>query len=326
MIFVTGASGLVGSHLIQSLIDKGMLVRALYRQTIPTFKGAEKVNWIKGDILEVATLEEAMQGVSQVYHCAAVVSFSPKHAATMLHANVEGTANVVNACIRHEIKKLVYVSSVAALGRIRQGAPVDENMNWTPETSNSIYGKSKYLAEMEVWRGMGEGLNVAIVNPVIILGAGDWNKGSSEIFKSAYNEFPWYTTGVSGFVDVMDVIDAMQILMQSDVQGQRYIISGANLPYQEIFTRIANGFNKRPPSRRVTPLLAAIVWRLEAVKGFFTGKSPLLTKETAATAQAVVNFDNTKFLKAFPSFTYRTIEETINRTCSELKELHHLKY
>ena len=255
MIFVTGASGLVGSHLIQSLIDKGITVRALYRHTIPNFKGADKVNWIKGDILEVATLEEAMQGVSQVYHCAAIVSFSPKQAATMLHANVEGTANVVNACIRHEIQKLVYVSSVAALGRIRQGAPVDEHMNWTPETSNSIYGKSKYLAEIEVWRGMGEGLNVAIVNPVIILGAGDWNKGSSEIFKSAYNEFPWYTKGVSGFVDVMDVIDAMQLLMQSDVQGQRYIISGANLPYQEIFTQIANGFNKRPPSKKVTPTL-----------------------------------------------------------------------
>jgi nucleoside-diphosphate-sugar epimerase len=233
---------------------------------------------------------------------------------------------VVNACIRHEIQKLVYVSSVAALGRIRQGAPVDEHMNWTPETSNSIYGKSKYLAEMEVWRGMGEGLNVAIVNPVIILGAGDWNKGSSEIFKSAYNEFPWYTKGVSGFVDVMDVIDAMQLLMQSDVQGQRYIISGANLPYQEIFTQIANGFNKRPPSKKVTPLLAAIVWRLEAVKGFFTGKTPLLTKETAATAQAVVHFDNTKFLKAFPEFKYRKMEDTINRTCVELKELHHLNY
>jgi nucleoside-diphosphate-sugar epimerase len=326
MIFVTGASGLVGSHLIQSLIEKGVLVRALYRQTIPNFKGAEKVNWIKGDILEVASLEEAMKGVSQVYHCAAIVSFSPKQAAIMLHANVEGTANVVNACIRHEIQKLVYVSSVAALGRIRQGAPVDEHMNWTPETSNSIYGKSKYLAEMEVWRGMGEGLNVAIVNPVIILGAGDWNKGSSEIFKSAYDEFPWYTTGISGFVDVMDVIDAMQILMQSDEQGQRYIISGTNLPYREIFTLIAKAFNKRPPSKKVTPLLAALVWRLEAIKGFITGKTPLLTKETAATAQAIVHFDNTKFLKAFPAFKYRNMEETINRTCAELKELHHLKY
>jgi nucleoside-diphosphate-sugar epimerase len=325
MIFVTGASGLVGSHLIQSLLSKGESVRALYRKTIPNFKGAEKVNWIKGDILDINSLEDAMQEVSKVYHCAAIVSFSPKQADTMLQANVEGTANVVNACIQHQIKKLVYVSSVAALGRIREDAPVDETMNWTPETSNSIYGKSKYLAEMEVWRGMGEGLNVAIVNPVIILGAGDWNKGSSEIFKSAFNEFPWYTKGVSGFVDVMDVIDTMQILMNSDVQGQRFIISGANLPYQEIFTLIAKAFNKRPPSRKVTPLLAAIVWRLEAVKGFFTGKTPLLTKETAATAQAIVHFDNSKFLNAFPEFKYRTMEQTINRTCAELKELHLLK-
>jgi nucleoside-diphosphate-sugar epimerase len=324
MIFVTGASGLVGSHLISSLIEKGLEVRALYRKNIPVFKHAEKVNWVQGDILDVNILNETLQGITQVYHCAAIVSFSPKQAATMLKANVEGTANVVNACIEHSIQKLVYVSSVAALGRIRENTPVDETMNWTPETSNSIYGKSKYLAEMEVWRGMGEGLNVAIINPVIILGAGDWNKGSSEIFKSAYDEFPWYTSGVSGFVDVMDVIDAMQLLMQSEVQGQRYIISGANLPYQEIFTRIANAFNKRPPFRKVTPLLTEIVWRLEALKGFFTGKTPLITKETAKTAQAVVHFDNSKFLKAFPSFTYRTIDETINRSCAELKALHHL--
>jgi nucleoside-diphosphate-sugar epimerase len=325
MIFVTGATGLVGSHLIQSLVEKGLSVRAIYRNNIPVFKHADKVNWVKGDILDVTSLDEAMQGVLQVYHCAAIVSFAPKQAATMLQANIEGTANVVNACIHHKINKLVYVSSVAALGRIREDGAVNETMNWTPETSNSVYGKSKYLAEMEVWRGMGEGLNVAIVNPVIILGAGDWNKGSSEIFKSAYDEFPWYTKGVSGFVDVLDVIDAMQLLMQSDVQGQRYIISGANLPYKEIFTRIANAFNKRPPFRKVTPLLTEIVWRLEAVKGFFTGKTPLITKETAKTAQAFVNFDNTKFLKTFPAFKYRSIDETINRTCAELKDLHQLQ-
>ena len=169
MIFVTGASGLVGSHLISSLIEKGLTVRGLYRKNIPVFKNAEKVNWVAGDILDVTSLEQAMQGVTQVYHCAAIVSFSPKQAETMLQANVEGTANVVNACIQNNIQKLVYVSSVAALGRIREDAAVNETMNWTPETSNSIYGKSKYLAEMEVWRGMGEGLNVAIVNPVIIL-------------------------------------------------------------------------------------------------------------------------------------------------------------
>jgi len=324
MNFVTGASGLVGSHLIQSLLSKGQEVRALYRSSIPVFKGSEKVNWVQGDILDVNSLYVAIKGIKYIYHCAAIISFSPKQAATMLQANVIGTANIVNACIESKIQKLVYVSSVAALGRIREDAAVDESMNWTPETSNSVYGESKYLAEMEVWRGMGEGLNIAIVNPVIILGAGDWNKGSSEIFKSAYDEFPWYTKGVSGFVDVMDVVDAMQLLMQSGVQGQRYIISGANLPYQEIFTRIAATFKKRPPHKKVTPLLASIVWRMEALKSFFTDKTPLLTKETAATAQALVHFDNTKFLKAFPEFKYRTIEDTINRTCIELIELHKL--
>jgi len=265
-----------------------------------------------------------MEGVEQVYHCAAIVSFAPGQAAAMLHANQEGTANVVNACLAKNIQKLVYVSSVAALGRIRENAPVDEAANWTPETSNSVYGKSKYLAEMEVWRGMGEGLNVAIVNPVIILGAGDWNKGSSEIFKSAYNAFPWYTEGVSGFVDVMDVVDTMQLLMQSKITGERYIISAENIQYKNVFTQIATAFNKPAPHKKVTPFLAGIVWRLEALKGIFTGKNPLLTKETAATAQAVVHFDNTKFLNAFPEFKYRTIESTIKRACAELKTLHHL--
>jgi nucleoside-diphosphate-sugar epimerase len=291
---------------------------------VPNIQGAEKVKWVKGDILDIESLENAMEGVEQVYHCAAIVSFAPGQAAAMLHANQEGTANVVNACLAKNIQKLVYVSSVAALGRIRENAPVDEAANWTPETSNSVYGKSKYLAEMEVWRGMGEGLNVAIVNPVIILGAGDWNKGSSEIFKSAYNAFPWYTEGVSGFVDVMDVVDTMQLLMQSKITGERYIISAENIQYKNVFTQIATAFNKPAPHKKVTPFLAGIVWRLEALKGIFTGKNPLLTKETAATAQAVVHFDNTKFLNAFPEFKYRTIESTIKRACAELKTLHHL--
>ena len=325
MIFVTGASGLLGSHLIQSLVAKGKMVRALYRNQIPSFKGAEKVDWVAGDLLDVTALTDAMDGATQVYHCAAIVSFSPSKAAMMIKANQEGTANLVNICLDQKVEKLVFVSSVAALGRIREDAPIDETMHWTPETSNSIYGKSKYLAEMEVWRGMAEGLNIAIVNPVIIFGAGDWNKGSSEIFKSSYHQFPWYTNGVSGFVDVLDVVDAMQLLMDSPIVGQRYIISAENLSYQTVFTKIANAFSKKPPSRKVTPLLAAIVWRLEAIKSLFTGKTPLLTKETAATAQAKVYFNNEKFLKAFPSFQYRSMDTTIQRVSAELTDLHQLK-
>jgi len=171
---------------------------------------------------------------------------------------------------------------------------------------------------------MAEGLNIAIVNPVIIFGAGDWNKGSSEIFKSSYHQFPWYTNGISGFVDVLDVVDAMQLLMDSPIVGERYIISAENLSYQTVFTKIANAFAKKPPTRKVTPLLAAIVWRVEAIKSLFTGKTPLLTKETAATAQAKVYFNNEKFLKAFASFQYRSMDTTIKRVCAELTDLHQL--
>lgn len=323
MILVTGATGLVGSHLITQLVASGKDVKALYRSTIPSIPTADKVSWVKADILDIVTLEEVMEGVTQVYHCAAIISFSGKNKKELHHTNIEGTANVVNACLNAGIEKLVFVSSVAALGRIREGEAINETMNWTEETSNSEYGKSKYLAEMEVWRGTGEGLNAVIVNPVIILGAGDWTKGSSAIFKSAYDEFPWYTEGSSGFVDVMDVASAMIQLMESNISGQRFILSAYNLQYREVFNRIANAFHKKPPHKKVTPLLAEIVWRFEAIKAGITGKSPLLTKETSRTARAVVAFDNSKLLKAIPNFQYRPVTESINRICRELKEIYH---
>lgn len=324
MILVTGATGLVGSHLLQALLNKGEQVRALYRSVIPQIPGAEKIDWVKGDILDILSLEEAMMGVQQVYHCAAVVSFHPSQRKNLHHVNTAGTANVVNASLDAGITKMVFMSSVAALGRIREDVMIDETMNWTPETSNSEYGKSKYMAEMEVWRGIGEGLNAVIVNPVIILGAGDWSSGSTAIFKSAYDEFPWYTEGMSGFVDVMDVVNAMVALMESKISAQRFIISGANLPYRSVFTMIAQAFGKKPPHKKVTAWMAAIVWRLEAIKSRFTGKSPLLTKETAKTARAKVRFNNTKLLEAIPAFQYTPIEESIVRICRELKIKYHL--
>ena len=324
MILVTGATGLVGSHLIRQLVQEKKKVRALYRSSIPGLEGNEAVEWIKGDILDIVSLEEAMQGVQQVYHCAALVSFDPKEREKLFKTNIEGTANVVNTAIEAGVDKLLFVSSVAALGRIREDTPINETMNWTEETSNSEYGKSKYLAETEVWRGISEGLNAVIVNPVIILGAGDWDNGSSGIFKSAYNEFPWYTEGTGGFVDVEDVVSAMILLMDSDVSEERFILSADNLKYKDIFTMIAEAFNKKPPHKNVTPLLASIVWRIEAVKGFITGKKPLLTKETAATAQARVNFDNTKLTKYFPAFAYTNINTSIKRIAGELIKKHTL--
>lgn len=324
MLLVTGAGGLVGSHLVTQLVREGKKVRALYRSAIPDLPVKDSVEWIQGDILDVEALSAAMAGIGQVYHCAAMVSFNPQKKKLMHHTNIEGTANVVNACLEASVKKLLFVSSVAALGRIREDAVIDETMNWTEESSNSEYGKSKYLSEMEVWRGIGEGLQAVIVNPVIILGAADWHSGSSGIFKSAYDEFPWFTRGVSGFVDVQDVVKAMILLMDNDIHSERFILSEGDHAYREVFSLIAKAFQKNPPHRKVTPLISALVWRWEAVKAYFTGKDPLLTKETAKTAMAKVGFDNSKIKKAFPAFEYTPLTHSIERICKEYREKYSL--
>lgn len=318
---------MLGTHLIKQLISKGKKIKALYRSDAArTSAGINNVlvEWVQGDILDIPSLEDALINTDEVYHCAALVSFSPKRKKELYKINAEGTANVVNACIYAGIRKMVHVSSVAALGRIREDVAIDETMNWTEETSNSEYGRTKYLAEMEVWRGIAEGLDAVMVNPVIILGAGDWEKGSSEIFKSVYDEFPWYAEGTTGFVDVQDVARAMIMLMESSLSAQRYILSGANKSYKYVFDVIADNFRKKRPSKKVTPFIAALVWRWEAIKSIITGKAPLVTKETAVTALAHADFDNSKLLKALPAFSYTPLEESVARICAELKKKHEL--
>ena len=320
MILVTGGAGLLGKELIAQLLLQGKKVRAIYNRTeLADFQNTN-LQQMQCNILDVVGLEEAMKGVEYIYHCAAVISFNPRRKEEMFKINIEGTANVVNAALDAGIKKMVYVSSVAALGRIRENEPINESMNWTEETSNSAYGQSKYLAEMQVWRGIGEGLNAVMVNPVIILGAGEWNSGSSQIFKNVYEEFPWYTNGSTGFVDVRDVVKAMIELKNSDITAERFIISAENRTYADVFNLIAKAFGKKPPQKKVTPLLAKIVWRLEAIKSFFTAKDPLLTRETAATAMTKANFDNGKLKKYLPGFTYRKIEDSIADTCTALQQ------
>ena len=323
MIFVTGGSGLLGAHLITALAKQGKAVKALYRNSIPVFEGSDKVEWIQGDILDVIVLDEALINVEQVYHCAAIVSYNSADKDLMFKTNIDGTANIVNACINAGVKKLCYASSVSALGRPKNNAPVTEEMHWSEETGNSNYGKSKFLAEREVWRGIGEGLEAVIVNPVVILGSGDWNKSSAALFKSAYNEFPYYTDGATGFADVLDVVKAMMKLMQSEIINERFIICGANLAYKELFDEMAKGFGKKPPHKKATPFMSDLVWKLEAVKSFFTGKKPLLTRETAGSAQSVVRYNNSKLLNFFPDFSYTPIKQTIKRVCTEMEKKNH---
>jgi nucleoside-diphosphate-sugar epimerase len=245
-----------------------------------------------------------------------VVSFSPDKRAQLFKTNIEGTTNVVNACLHTGVKKLLHVSSVAALGRIRNNETINEKAQWTEETNNSAYGKSKYYAELEVFRGIAEGLKAVVVNPTIILGAANWNEGSSALFKKAYEEFPWYTNGITGFVDVRDVVEAMIRLMDSDISDEKFILNAENRSYKDMLTLAAVAFGKRPPSKEAKPWMGEVIWRLDKIKALFTGNNPLLTKETARTAQAKVYFDNSKIVKALPGFSFRKMEETIADTCA----------
>jgi dihydroflavonol-4-reductase len=320
-IFITGGTGFLGSYIIKDLIEKDYVVRAIrHSHKFPSYISKallDKVEWIDGDILDVMLLEEAMKDIDVVVHSAGVVSFVKKDRKRMYQVNVEGTANVVNMALEKNVRRFIYISSVAALGRKTNGAHVNEVKKWEENKVNTHYAKSKYKAELEVWRGFGEGLEGVILNPATILGYGDWNTGSCAIFKNVYEEFPWYAPGVNGFVDVEDVAKTVLLLMESNINEERFIINGDTWPFKKLQDVMAEAFGKRPPSKQTSAFLMAVAWRLEKLKSFFTGKRPLLTKESARVAQSQTWFENEKILKAFPQFSFTPLEESIKKACGK---------
>jgi len=318
-LLITGGTGFLGAYIIKHLVEKGYAVRAIRRRPqLPAFIPAhifDKVEWVPGDVLDAASLEEAMEGVDAVIHSAAIVSFASADRLAMYKTNVDGTANVVNAALQKKVSRFVHISSVAALGRTAGGGTVTENKEWQESKINTHYAISKHFAEMEVWRGMGEGLRTVILNPSTIIGYGDWNTSSCAIFKNVYEEFPWYTAGINGFVAVDDVAGAAVALMESPVSGERFIVNGDNWSFQQLFNSIADGFHKKKPHREATPLLAAIAWRIEKLKAMFTGKKPLLTRESARVAHSKTYFDNSKLLKTLPGFSFTPLSAAIGQAC-----------
>jgi nucleoside-diphosphate-sugar epimerase len=323
-ILVTGGTGFLGAYIIRALVEKGYPVRAIRRSDrLPPYIPPaifEKVEWLPGDILDPTGLEEAMEGVGAVIHSAAIVSFSGRDRSALYRTNIEGTANVVNMAIAQNVPRFVHISSVASLGRTAKGEKVTEEKKWEDSKLNTNYAISKFHGELEVWRGIGEGLPAVILNPSTLLGYGDWTTGSPAIFRNAYNEFPWYSNGINGFVDVADVARAAVALMETTITGERYILNGDNWSFRQLFNTIATEFGKRQPTREATPTLSAIAWRLEKFKSFFTGSRPLLTKESAKVAQSKTLFDNTKILQQLPGFTFTPLEQTIRAACKAYAE------
>lgn len=316
MILVTGASGFVGQHLVRQLSARGKTVRALYHRTPPdaALSALPGITWQACDLLDVTDAAAAIAGISDVYHCAAVVSFDPARKEEVLHHNIESTANLVNAALEQGIRKLVHVSSVASLGRadgITQS--ITEETEWEESKRNSVYALSKYYAEMEVWRGIGEDLDAVILNPGIILGEGNWTKGSAKLMQVVADEFPFYTEGVNAFVDVADVVQIMQLLMDSTISAERFIVSAGDFAYRDIFTQMALTLGKKPPHIRASPLLTGLVWRWSMLKSRLRGAEPTITRETVRNAQTKCYYDNSKLLKALPAFTYTPMAATIGR-------------
>lgn len=319
--FITGGTGFLGSYIIKNLIEKGFPVRAIRRSSkLPFYidnKIFEKVEWVEGDVLDVVSLNDAMQGIDTVIHSAAIVSFSKENRHHMYQVNVEGTANVVNVANANNIKRLLHVSSVAALGRTSVESIVNEEKKWENNKINTHYAISKHHAEMHVWRGFAEGMEGVIINPSTILGFGDWNQSSCAIFKNAYREFSWYTKGINGFVGVEDVAEATVQLAVSKITHKKFIVNAENWPFQKLFNIIADGFNKKHPGREATKLLGEIAWRMESLKSMLTGNKALLTRETAKVAHSKTYFDNSALLSALPGFHYSPLENVIKNSCEK---------
>lgn len=322
-ILLTGGTGFLGSYILAALVQQGYTVYALRRgSTTPNWIDPvllEKVQWITGDVLDIVGLEDAMENMDAVIHAAAMVSFNPSERKQLYQVNVEGTANVVNACLEKNIKRLVHVSSVAALGRKVGGGLVDETAKWEENPLQTHYARSKYKAELHVWRGHSEGLDTVILNPSTILGFGDWTKSSCAIFKQMHDGFKWYTPGLNGFVDVQDVAKATLLLLEDGKNGHRYVVNGDTWAFRQLQEQIASGFNKPIPQLKANAFILGLAWRIEAVRSIITGKKPLLTRESAGVAQSKTEFDNRKLLSAFPSFQYTPLAKTIEQACARYR-------
>jgi nucleoside-diphosphate-sugar epimerase len=321
IVFVTGGTGFIGSYIIQNLVEKGYTVRAIRRSSKHPFyipvEILNKVQWIEGDVLDIVSLNDAMQGVDAVIHSAAIVSFSKKTRHQMYHVNVEGTANVVNAAVENKVSRFLHISSVAALGRTTKTETVTEQKKWEENKNNTHYAISKHHSELNVWRGFAEGLEGVVINPSTVLGYGDWHRSSCAIFKNAYKEFPWYTKGVNGFVGVEDVAEASIQLLFSDITQKKFIVNAENWSFQQLFDTIADGFHKKRPYKQATKAMGEIAWRLEKLKEVFTGKKALLTRETAKVAHSKTSFDSSALLQALPDFQFTPLEKLIKNACEK---------
>ncbi|MCL6293847.1 NAD-dependent epimerase/dehydratase family protein [Jejuia spongiicola] len=324
MILVTGGTGLVGAHLLYKLVKNNETVRAIYRteRKLNNVKNVfscytdnyeslfKSIQWIQADLLDIPLLSEAFIGVTYVYHCAAFVSFEPNKYHLLRRTNIEGTANIVNLCISNDIEKLCYVSSIATTGHSINNEPITEDTEWNPEGDNSVYAITKYGAEMEVWRATQEGLDVVIINPGVILGAGIWRYGTGNLFKKANKGIKYYTAGSIGLIDVKDVVSIMVTLLKSDIKNERFILVAENWTYKQFLQEITKAVHAKSPKKEAKVWQLQLAWKLDWLAHKLTGKRRQLTRQLATSLNSKTNYSSTKIKKAI-DFEFTPIDESI---------------
>ena len=324
MILVTGGTGLVGAHLLLHLTEFEEKVSAIYRNaskielTKKLFSEAnkssffDKIVWIEADVLDIPSLEKAFVGVDFVYHCAALITFDPNDEDKLRKTNIEGTANIVNLCVDFKVKKLCHVSSIAALGDLKEhDKEITEETEWNPEVFHSDYAISKHGAEMEVWRGYQEGLDVVIVNPGVIFGSMIWKDGSGAFFTKIKKGFPFYSKGSTGYIGVNDVVKTMVLLMKSDISGERFALISENISFDKIIFTIADKLKVKKPSFEAKPWMTSFAWRIDAVLSFIFRKKRKISKFSANSLHAQETISNSKIKNAL-NYNFQSIDNVLD--------------
>jgi len=321
MILLTGCNGSLGSQLATHLIQQGHKVKGYIRPgadlslIAPAIK--DQIEWCPGSLFDSYELGHALEGVDRVIHAAAIVSFAPSRRKEMFRTNVEGTAALVNESLISGVKQFIHISSIAALGRPTNKSLIDETDLWVESEKNTNYAKSKYLAELEVYRGFEEGLNGFVLNPSVILSPGDIEKSSTKLFGYVLKGGEYYTAGELNYVDVRDICSIMTQLMEREVNGERFVVNGGKVSYKYFFEQVAAAFGKKPPEKLASTWMKELIWRLEYVRSLITGSEPLITKETARLAGNNHQYDNQK-IKSLLSYEFRPLDDSIHWVCKEL--------
>ena len=318
MILVTGATGLVGSHLLLKLIEKDRVLVALYRSeskknsTLNFLKERTKsakvaeIIWRKGDVCNQPSLAVAFEGITHLYHCAAFISFAHYKQETLMEVNQQGTTNLVNLAIKHQLKKIAYISSIAALGSDTTSDSIDESTPWNADQDHTPYAYSKFGAELEVWRATQEGVPAVIVNPGVILGTGVEGNPLELLCNQIDNHLLFYPKGATGYVTVEDVVQVLTDLMHSEIKNERFILVAENWSYEQMLRRIALIRKKRPPRIGLRKSWLQIAWGLEGILSLF-GKRRFMTQALISSLCEVKHIQGNRIIQE-SSFKYSGIE------------------